>query len=285
MVAAVRNDTRSGVCNYAISAVDVALWDLKARLLDCSLSDLFGRVRKAVPIYGSGGFTTFNDDQLTTQLRGWVEDQKIPRVKIKIGESWGNRLDRDIARIRLARQVIGSDVDLYVDANGAYTPKQAVRLLEDVAESRVSWFEEPVSSEDLAGLRLVRSQLSADVAAGEYGTGLDYFARMCDAGAVDCLQIDATRAGGYTEWQRCAALAAAHQLQVSAHCAPNLHAHIGVATPNLRHLEYFSDHVRIEQILFDGTLNPQGGELQPRRDRPGHGLQLIDERANEYRIR
>lgn len=285
MVATVRNDTRAGLCGYAISAIDTALWDLKARLFGCSLAELFGRVRPAAPVYGSGGFTTFDNERLAAQLRGWVEDQLIPRVKIKIGESWGNREDRDLARIRFTREVIGPGVELFVDANGAYTPKQAVRLLREAADAQVSWFEEPVSSDDLAGLRLVREQLPVDVTAGEYGTGLDYFARMCAAGAVDCLQIDATRCGGYTEWFRCAAVAAAHQLQVSAHCGPNLHAHIAVATPNLRHVEYFADHARIEQILFDGTLDPTNGGLEPRRNDPGNGLRLNEERAQTYRSR
>ncbi len=285
MVAAVRNNTRAGLCGYAISAVDVALWDLKARLLDCSLSRLWGAARPAAPIYGSGGFTTFDAARLDRQLEGWVGEHHIPRVKIKIGEAWGRRTDRDIARIRQTRSRIGADVELYVDANGAYTPKQAIRLMAEVADAGVVWFEEPVSSEDLAGLRQVRDQVHADVTAGEYGYDLTYFAKLCAADAVDCVQIDATRAGGYTEWHRIAAVAAGHQLQVSAHCAPNLHAHVGVATQNVRHLEYFSDHVRIEQLMFDNTLDPAGGQLHPHPHLPGHGMELLHEHAEPYRVR
>ncbi|THJ68788.1 mandelate racemase [Arthrobacter echini] len=284
MVAAVRNNTRAGLCGYAVSALDIALWDLKARLLGCSLSQLWGPVRPSVPIYGSGGFTSFDADTLDEQLRTWVDELHLPRVKIKIGESWGHRIDRDVARVRQTRSRIGPDVELYVDANGAYTPKQAVRLVTEAADADVVWFEEPVSSEDLVGLRQVRDRVSADVAAGEYGYDLTYFATMCAAGAVDCVQIDATRAGGYTEWHRIAAVAAGHQLQVSAHCAPNLHAHVGATTPNLRHLEYFSDHVRIEQLVFDNALTPEGGDLVPSRDLQGHGMTLRQERAAPYRV-
>ena len=283
MVAAVRNHTRAGLCGYAISAVDVALWDLKARLLGCSLAELWGQVRATAPIYGSGGFTTFDAARLDQQLDGWLDDA-IPRVKIKIGESWGQRVDRDIARIRQARARIGPGTELYVDANGAYTAQQAIRLMNQVSDADVVWFEEPVSSDDLAGLRHVRQRVGADVAAGEYGSDLTYFARMCTADAVDCVQVDATRAGGYTEWHRIAALAAGHQLQVSAHCAPNLHAHAGVVTPNLRHLEYFSDHVRIERLLFDNALDPVDGQLRPRPELPGHGMELFTERAEPYRV-
>jgi L-alanine-DL-glutamate epimerase-like enolase superfamily enzyme len=280
MVAAVRNATRAGAVDYAISAMDVALWDLKAKLLGVPLVQLFGAVRDSVPVYGSGGFTTYDDDRLTAQLSGWVHDQRIPRVKIKVGESWGTAQDRDLSRIALARKVIGPDVELYVDANGGYQRKQAVRVGRAMAEWDVRWFEEPVSSDDLAGLREVRDQVTADVTAGEYGTDITYFRRMCDA--VDCLQIDATRCGGYTEWLRSAAVAASFGLTVSGHCAPHLHAPVAAATPNFRHLEWFHDHVRIESLLFDGCLDPTGGAVTPDLSRPGHGLTFRQDAAARY---
>ena len=282
MVRAVRNAPRVGTVSYAISAVDVALWDLAARLSDLPLVRLLGRVHDSVPVYGSGGFTTYDDDQLREQLTGWAEDEDIPRVKIKIGESWGSRPDRDLARMRQARETIGPDVDLFVDANGAYSAKQAVRVMAAAAELGVVWFEEPVSSDDLAGLALVRSRVDADVTAGEYGTDLFYFRRMCEAGAVDCLQVDASRCGGATAWARAAAVAAAFNLDVSGHCAPHLHAHLAAATPNLRHLEWFADHVRIERELFEGTLDPSGGVIVPDLQRAGHGLALRERAASEH---
>ncbi len=285
MSRACRNLGRPGLVACAISAVDIALWDLKARLLGLPLTALFGQARPDAPVYGSGGFTTYDDATTRAQLEQWVEEWAIPRVKIKIGESWGADPGRDLARVALARQVIGGDVELYVDANGGYSGKQAVRMgLTFCDEHGVTWFEEPVSSDDLAGLREVRDNCAADVAAGEYGYSLDYFASMVRAGAVDCLQVDVTRCGGYTVWLRAAALAAAHNLQVSGHCAPNLHAHVATAVPNLRHLEYFHDHHRIETMLFDGTLPPDGGMLVPDPDRPGHGLTLRQDEARKYRV-
>ena len=279
MVRRCRNLGRPGLVSCAISAVETALWDLKARLLDVSLVALLGAAREEVPIYGSGGFTTYTDDQTRVQVRQWVQEWGIPRVKIKIGESWGARPDRDLQRIALVREVAGPDAELYVDANGGNTRKQAIRQALAMADQDVTWFEEPVSSDDLDGLREVRDAVSCDVAAGEYGYDLTYFRRMCAAGAVDCLQIDVTRCGGILEWQRAAAVAAAHGLQVSGHCAPNLHASVAASVPNLRHLEYFHDHVRVESLLFDGTLDTAGGALVPDRSRPGHGLTLRAEAA------
>jgi L-alanine-DL-glutamate epimerase-like enolase superfamily enzyme len=283
MIRAARNATRAGAVGYAASAVDVALWDLKARLLELPLAELFGVVHADVPVYGSGGFTTYDDDRTRAQLRHWVHEQQIPRVKIKIGEGAGRHPERDAHRIRLAREAIGPDAALYVDANGGYTAKQAVRLLRSVEDADVRWFEEPVSSDDLAGLAQVRGMVTADVAAGEYGTDVTYFRRMCAAGAVDCLQVDATRAAGYTEWLRAAAVAASFGLEVSAHCAPNLHAHVASGTPNLRHIEWFHDHVRIEEMLFDGSLDPQGGVVTPGGS-PGHGLTFRAEAAAPYLV-
>lgn len=281
MQRAIRNLGRPGLVSCALSAVDIALWDAAARWLELPVSRLLGRVREEVAVYGSGGFTTLSDEALAEQLGQWVHGREIPRVKIKIGESWGEDLPRDLARTRLARQTVGEATELYVDANGAYSVGQASRLLGPLRELGVSWFEEPVSSDDLAGLARLRAPGGPDIAAGEYGYDLPYFARMVSA--VDCLQIDVTRCGGYTEWQRCAAVAAAANREVSAHCAPNLSAHIGVATQNFRHIEWFADHDRIENRFFEGCLDPVGGTVTPSLSAPGHGLTLRAEAAAETR--
>jgi L-alanine-DL-glutamate epimerase-like enolase superfamily enzyme len=283
MARAVRNIGRPGIAATAISAVDIALWDLKARLLGCPVTRLLGQARDSGPIYGSGGFTSYDDGQTRDQLAGWVEKDHIPRVKIKIGQDWGSNQHRDLKRVALAREVIGPDAELYVDANGGYTAGQAVRVADWMAQYGVIWFEEPVSSQDLAGLAAVRRAVVPDVAAGEYSWSLADSARLIDAGAVDCLQLDVTRCGGITEFLRGCALAAAHNLQVSGHCAPNLHARAGVAVPNLRHVEYFHDHQRIERMLFDGALDPDGGILTPAQDRLGLGMCLKETDAEKYR--
>jgi L-alanine-DL-glutamate epimerase-like enolase superfamily enzyme len=283
MVGSIRNLGRPGISSMAIAAVDTALWDLKALLLQQPLARLLGIVHDEVAVYGSGGFTSFTDEELVEQLTGWAQRDRIPRVKLKVGTAWGARPLRDLERVGRVREALGDEIELYVDANGAYDRKQAIRLAREFADLGVTWFEEPVSSDDLEGLREVRDQSTTEVAAGEYGYDLAYFQRMLHAGAVDCLQADVSRCAGITEWLRVAALAAAHNLEISAHCAQSLTAHPAMAVPNLRHLEYFADHARVDRLLFDGVLDPDGGTLRPDLSRPGTGLQLRRPDAERYR--
>jgi L-alanine-DL-glutamate epimerase-like enolase superfamily enzyme len=273
---AVRNIGYPGVASSAISAVDIAMWDLKARLLGVPLSTLLGRVRDVVPVYGSGGFTTYDQEQLERQLGGWVRGG-INAVKIKVG----SEPDQDLERVREARRAIGERARLFVDANGAYQRKQALDLAEAFArEANVSWFEEPVSSDDLEGLRLLRDRAPAGmkIAAGEYGYDLFYFRRMLEAGAVDVLQADVTRCGGVTQMLRVSALCEAFATPLSAHTAPAVHAHVCAALVPLEHVEYFHDHARLEQLLFDGAPQLVDGALCPDAEAPGLALSLSEQR-------
>lgn len=269
---AVRNYGQTGLVSTAISAVDIALWDLKARLLGLPLVDVLDAVHDATPIYGSGGFCNYSDNQLAAQLSGWVE-AGIPRVKMKVGRDPA----RDRERVAVARAAVGPDVELYVDANGAYQRSQALLWAEIFREHEVRWFEEPVTSDDLAGMHLVRDRAPGgiDVASGEYGWNLPYFRRMLDAEAVDCLQADVTRCGGISGFLRVSALCDARSIDLSSHCAPQISAQVSTAAWHLRHLEYFHDHNRAESLIFDGCLEPEaGGVLRPDRSRPGTGLSV-----------
>jgi L-alanine-DL-glutamate epimerase-like enolase superfamily enzyme len=262
-----------------MSAVDVALWDLKARLLGVALVDLFGAVREAVPVYGSGGFCSYSDKELQAQLSGWVEEG-MTRVKMKVGRE----PQRDLERAKAARGAIGR-AELFVDGNGAYTRKQA-RALGDAFwhDCGVRWFEEPVSSDDLVGLRALVRELPMDVAAGEYGYSPWYFRRMLEAGAVDVLQADATRCGGYTGFLEAAALCDAFGVPLSSHCAPSLHAAVACAASRFVHMEWFHDHVRIERMLFDGAPVARDGAIRPDLTRPGHGLAFKYKDAERFRV-
>jgi L-alanine-DL-glutamate epimerase-like enolase superfamily enzyme len=271
MVTRTRNLGQPGIVSMAISAVDSALWDLKSRLLGLPLVRLLGAMRDSVPVYGSGGFTSYSNRRLQEQLGAWAE-AGIPRVKMKVGRD----ATADLTRVRAARQAIGPDTELFVDANGGYNRKQALAQAEKFSELNVRWFEEPVSSDDLVGLRLLRDRAPAgiEIAAGEYGYNLGYFKRMLDAEAVDVLQADATRCGGITGFLQVAALCDAFHVPLSAHTAPALHTHVGCAIAPLRHVEYFHDHVRVEKMVFDGVSLPINGRLWPDLSRPGMGLEL-----------
>jgi len=280
MLAQVRNDGSRGIAAMAISALDVALWDLKAKLLNCSVSDLLGAATPSVAAYGSGGFTTYDNEQLARQLSGWVADG-IQSVKMKIGAE----PNADLDRVRVAREAIGPEAELFVDANGAYSARQAIWFAQRFADHSVTWFEEPVSSDHLADLRGIRRRAPGgmEIAAGEYGYDSFHFRRMLQAEAVDVLQLDATRCKGFTGFLEAASIAASFGCPLSAHCAPSLHMHVACAVPGFRHIEYFHDHARIERMLFDGFLAPVAGRLAP--DRSCRGLGLIFKRRDAERFR
>jgi L-alanine-DL-glutamate epimerase-like enolase superfamily enzyme len=277
---AVRNIGGPGIASMAVSAVDVAIWDLKSKILGLSLATLLGAVRPSIMAYGSGGFTSYNEAELRDQLAAWVE-QGIRAVKMKIGA----RPESDLDRVSAARESI-VDAQLFVDANGAYSRKQALRFAEDFAHLGVDWFEEPVSSDDLTGLRLLRDRMPAgmDLAAGEYGYDPLYFRRMLEAGAVDVLQADATRCGGVTGFLKAAELCDAFDVPLSAHTAPSLHTHLCCAASRARHVEYFHDHARIEHMFFAGARGPVKGDLKPCMTEPGLGLDFKRADAAKFQV-
>jgi len=277
----VRNLGRPGIASMAISAVDNALWDLKAKLLDRSLLDLLGAARDRAPVYGSGGFTSYTVEKLQAQLGGWVAEG-IKMVKMKVGRDTA----ADIGRVRAAREAIGPDTAFCVDANGGYSRKQALAQAEKFAELGVCWFEEPVSADDLEGLRLLRDRAPAgmNIVAGEYGYDAWYFRRMLTAGAVDVLQADATRCTGLTGFLQAGALCEAFELPFSFHCAPAQHATVACAVPSFWVGEYFFDHARIEQMFFEGASRPVEGALVPDRSRPGLGLEFKRADAAPYAV-
>ncbi|MEV5803360.1 enolase C-terminal domain-like protein [Streptomyces collinus] len=278
----IRNAGRPGAGAMAVSAVDVALWDLKARLLELPLIRLLPSWHDRVPVYGSGGFTNYSLDRLTDQLGGWVQ-QGIPRVKLKTSRD----PESDPRRLAAVRKAIGDEPEIFTDANGALGRKQALYWAHRFHEEwDVRWFEEPVSSADLEGLRMLseRGPERLEITAGEYAYTTQDFVNLVQGRAVDCLQADVTRCGGITGLLETAGLSAAHHLDLSAHCAPALSAHAFCAVRRLRHLEYFHDHVRFESLLFDGTLSPDGGALRPDPSRPGLGLDIKWPDAERYRV-
>jgi L-alanine-DL-glutamate epimerase-like enolase superfamily enzyme len=280
MLRAIRNLGETGIAMMAVSAIDNALWDLRARMSNLPLVRLIGQVRASIPVYGSGGFTSYTDSQLSKQLGDWV-DRGFSMVKMKIGTD----PDRDPDRVAVARKAIGSDCRLFVDANGAYSVTQAIELAHCFSQQGVSWFEEPVSSDNLVGLDQVRRRapLGMDIAAGEYGYTAWYFRRMLEAQAVTILQADCTRCGGISGFLDAAALCWAHNVPLSSHCGPGMHLHVCCAAPRAIHMEFFHDHVRIERIFFDGFCEPVNGNMAPDLSRPGMGLEFKMQDAEKFK--
>lgn len=280
MESALRNLGVTGLPALAVSAVDLALWDLKAKLLDLPLARLLGMVRPHIEIYGSGGFTSYSVDQLRRQLGGWAAEG-MSKVKMKVGRD----PSADPGRVEAARAAIG-EASLFVDANGAYAPGQAVGMAALFAGQGVAWFEEPVPHWDRKGTRAVlrKAPPGMDVAGGEYGYRPEDFLDWIRDRSVSFLQADATRCGGVTGFLKAGALCEAAGMPLSSHCAPSLHAALGCALPAMRHLEWFHDHVRIESLLFDGLPRPREGRIAPDLSRPGWGLEFKAQDARQFAV-
>lgn len=276
-----RNWGRPGLVSNAIAALDIALWDLKAKLLEQSLLALLGRFRDSITAYGSGGFTSYTEKQLLDQLTNW-QNEGFQAVKMKIGRD----ADLDVRRVSAVRRALGQKTEIYVDANGAYDRKQALKSCQSFNDLGVTWFEEPVSSDDRAGLCLMVKQAppSIRIAAGEYIYVLDDARLLVEAGAVDVLQVDVTRCGGISNFLKLSDLAEIYHLPLSAHTAPSIHASLCCASPPAMNVEYFYDHQRIEAMLFDGAVRARNGFLEPDPSRPGIGLELKREDGRPFQV-
>jgi L-alanine-DL-glutamate epimerase-like enolase superfamily enzyme len=281
MIKSIRNEGSCGMAYMALSAVDIALWDLKAGLLGLPLASLLGMVNDRMLIYGSGGFTSYNVDQIRDQFAGWAE-RGIKHMKMKVGRV----PEDDPARVKAAKAYMGPGCTLFVDANGAYSVKQSLQMAEKFNAYDVTWFEEPVSSDNLTGLGLIRKKVPAgmNISAGEYGYNLPYFCRMIEESAVDILQADITRCGGVTGFMKIGHLCEAHQIPFSSHCAPALHIHAALSLPAFYIGEYFHDHARIEHMFFDGFAEPVNGYVSPDLSAPGLGLVLKSADVRKYKL-
>lgn len=283
MVSHVRNLGRTGIAAMGVSAVDNALWDLKAKLLGVPLAALLGCVNRELPVYGSGGFTSYSEKQLVSQLESWLE-HGINRVKIKVGREQ----ERDMMRVSIARRTIGDSCELFVDANSAYDRKKALYFMEGFAkEFDVRWMEQPLPPEDLEGMSFLRKRSPArvDIADGEYGYDIPYFRTMIEAGAVDVVMADATRCCGISGFLKVGTLCESYRIPMSSHCAPTQHLHPGCSLYPMRHAEYFHDHIRIERMFFNDLPEPIDGVLRPDLFRPGIGVTFRRAEAERFRRR
>ena len=279
----VRGFGRKGVAFCAISAVDIALWDLKAKIFGVPLYRLLGPYTDSVPIYGSGGWTSFSEEELVREQLGYVE-RGIPRVKMKVAKDFGRSEAEDVRRLAAVRKAVGDDVEIYVDANNGYYAKQAIGMARHLAEYDVRWFEEPVLADDIAGLAAIARAIDIPVATGEHEYTKYGFKSLIAAGGADIVQPDVGRVGGVTEWMKVAHMAHAFNLPVAPHAVQLVHLHLACCTPNLKVVEYLGVAEEGDRVWYTEFPEPRDGQWSPYPDRPGLGLELSPDAVRKYAV-
>lgn len=270
----VRGFGRKGLAFQAIAAIDIALWDLKGKVLNQPIYRLLGPAHESVPIYGSGGWTNYSEAELVAEQTAYVE-RGIPRVKMKVAKNFGQSEREDIERLAAVRDAVGDDVEIYVDANNGYKAKQAIKMSQIFEQFDVAWFEEPVLADDIPGLAQVSQATTIPVATGEHEYTKYGFRDLLVAGAVDIVQPDVHRVTGITEWMKVAAMADAFNLPVAPHAVSLVHLHCAMATPNLKVVEVLGAEEQSNGVWWT-EVPPYGddGTWKPFADRPGLGLEI-----------
>ncbi len=271
---------RRGALLRAISAVDIALWDLAGKRAGLPLYRLLGGYRDEVPAYASGGYYMEGKglDGLAQEMERYLR-AGFTSVKIKVG---GLSVTEDAARVKAARQALGPGVPLALDANNAYkSVDEAVRAARAFEPYDIWWLEEPLAPDNIPGQAEVAAAVSMPVATGEIHATRWDFRDLISSRAARILQADAGVLGGVSEWMKVAHTAASFDLPVAPHWHANLHAHLVGAIPNGLTVEYFfleEDIYNFERIVRE-PLAPSRGRIRIP-DRPGLGL-LLDEAAVE----
>ena len=277
----VRGEGRKGLAFGAISGVDTALWDLKAKYFNVPLYKLLGAYTDTVPIYGSGGWTHFSVDELVAEQTGYVE-RGMQSVKMKVGKDFGKSEKEDIERLAAVREAVGDNVEILIDANNGYYAKQAIRMAREFEPYNVGWFEEPVLADDIEGLAAVAAAIDIPVATGEHEYTKFGFRELIARGGADIVQPDIGRVGGVTEWIKVANLAHAFNLPVAPHAFQVVHLHVTCATPNLRIVEYLGVSEEFDKLVYTEFPEPKDGMWSPYPDKPGLGLELNPDAVKQY---
>jgi L-alanine-DL-glutamate epimerase-like enolase superfamily enzyme len=275
---------RRGVTLRALSAIDIALWDLLGKQLDVTVAQLLGASRTTVPAYFSGGY--YRDGEGLEAVAAEAEravTSGFSSMKIKVG---GRPLSEDVERTRLAREVLGSDRRLALDANNAWGDvATALPAIARFAEHEPWWVEEPLAPDNVSGHAELTRRTSVPIATGEIEATRWGFASLVTAGAADVLQPDACVCGGISEWVKIAHLAAAHSLPVAPHWNADVHVHLAAASSNCLAVEWFdvNEDVYNFDLVLAEHLTARGGELEVPA-RPGIGLVVDEEALNRYRV-
>jgi len=263
---------RKGLMYGALSAVDTALWDLKGKIVGLPLYKLLGGNRTSIPVYASGGWTSFSDEQLVDEMKSMVA-RGYRMVKFKVGVEGGSNIRRDVERVRKVREAVGPDIGLLVDANNCFDAATAVQLANRIREYDIVLFEEPVFADDIPGLARFKRGTDIPLGTGEHEYTKFGVRDLLMHDAVDVVQVDVARVGGYTELLKAAALAQAWNVKLAPHAMENIHLNLAGAVPNFLFLERLIMFEDITARTFKNAPVPVNGFMEiPAL--PGLGLEL-----------
>lgn len=267
---------QSGVAAWGIAAIEIALWDWLGKALEVPVCQLFGGYRETIPAYGSGGWLSYNTEQLLAEVSGYLQ-RGFRAVKMKVGSA---DIRRDVQRVREVRKLIGGEIRLMVDANQAWSPTQAIDFARKIADQDIFWFEEPVSRIDLDGYCRVASTIDIPIATGEREYEIGAFRDVLVRGGASILQPDALRIGGLSQCLKVAHLAEAFGRPIALHFYKEIDIHVLAAVSNGLYLEYFG---WLDELLIAPLRVADGMASVPKE--PGLGLELKPEALREYRAR
>lgn len=275
---------RRGAALRAISAIDLALWDLRGKALGRPVMELLGVHQKRLRCYATGGY--YREGQTIEDLvreAGAVFEQGFTAIKLKVGKL---SAAEDAARVGAVRRAFGGGVDILLDANGGWrSAPEAVSALQRLEEFRPYWIEEPVRADNVAAMARIAGAISTPVATGELEATRWAFAELVERRAASILQPDATVCGGASEWLKIAHFAAALDIPIAPHYHWDYHTQLCATVPNAIFIEYFvaESGVKMFDTIVANPLKPRDGFIEPRAE-PGFGIELIADEVARYRI-
>jgi len=269
-----------GIFTLALSAIDLALWDIRGKVQNLPVWQLLGGYRDRVPTYASGALMRQFPFEHIVKAAPYLVEKGFRQMKMQLALPGDTTPEKEVARARAIRQVIGPDMDLMCDINQRWSVHQAIDIGKRIEDVNLFWLEDVTTHDDFEGLAKVTAALKTPVAGGEYVYGIAPFRQMLEARSVDIVMIDVLRAGGITQWLKIAGMAEAFNLPVVSHLVPEIQVHLIAAIPNGLTVEYMPWTFR----LFTEVPVPEKGELVVPR-KPGLGLEFDEKALCKYGVR
>ena len=273
---------RKGLAFCAYSAVDIALWDIKGKALGMPLYRLLGGNNPQVEIYASGGWTSYTTEELVAEAKLMVS-QGYKKIKLKVGVDGGKNLAEDVRRVAAVREAIGPDIGFMLDANNVWRAATAIQFANRIREYDIEFFEEPVFADDIPGLAEFKRGTDIPLATGEHEYTRYGIRDLILGNAVDIVQCDTTRIGGYTETLRAMAISQAWNKGFAPHGMEHIHMHLVAAAPNGLYLEKLFMFGELVDNVYLNAPKPVNGILTIP-EKPGLGLELNTDYLKEYGV-